>query len=211
VGGLALVALLAVFAVGGRILLSTPPDPTPATTPTAPPVTAPSTTLPSPRATPLATAPPAITTTTTTTTPPRAVAAPPPAAPASNAAAASAARSERIRVYCEAKLEPSFFKKASAKDVADSARDLVEALGRRGGLDLAPTRGDADAVVQVLERGRDPAVIGMRKVRVRVVLGSDSVELSGQDGMTGFNTWSGAANGAAKQIEMWLHARRGAQ
>ena len=47
--------------------------------------------------------------------------------------------------------------------------------------------------------------------RVRVVLGGESVELSGQDGMTGFNTWSGAANGAATQIEMWLHARRGAQ
>jgi hypothetical protein len=209
-GGLAFVALVGVLAVGGRFLLSTPPEPTPAATPAAAmPSAAPATTFPtarpavaarepSPRATPLASAPP------------RPAATPPPAAvPVSTAAAAPAARSERIRVYCEAKLEPSFFKKTSAKDVADSAKDLVEALAKRGSLDLAPTRGDADAVVQVLERGRDPAVIGMRKVRVRVVLGSDSVELSGQDGMTGFNTWSGAANGAAKQIEMWLHARRG--
>ena len=58
---------------------------------------------------------------------------------------------------------------------------------------------DWDAVEEVVRIG----------TRLRVVLGSDSVELSGQDGMTGFNTWSGAANGAAKQVEMWLHARRG--
>ncbi len=56
----------------------------------------------------------------------------------------------------------------------------------------------------MLERGREPAVIGMRKVRVRVVLGRESVELTGQDSMTGFNTWSGAAKGAAKQVESWL-------
>ncbi len=59
----------------------------------------------------------------------------------------------------------------------------------------------------MLERGREPAVIGMRKVRVRVVLGDQSVELTGQDSMKGFNTWSGAANGAAKQVESWLKGR----
>jgi hypothetical protein len=61
----------------------------------------------------------------------------------------------------------------------------------------------------VLERGRDPALIGMRKVRVRVVLGRESVELTGQDSVTSFNTWSGAANGAAKQVESWLKGRLG--
>ena len=91
--------------------------------------------------------------------------------------------------------------------MSDSLKDLVEAIRKRGALELVPSRSGADAVVQVLERGREPAVIGMRKVRVRVVLGRESVELTGQDGMTGFNTWSGAANGAAKQVESWLRGR----
>jgi hypothetical protein len=47
----------------------------------------------------------------------------------------------------------------------------------------------------------------MRKVRVRVVVGRESVEFAGQDGMTGFNTWSGAANGTAKRVESWLKDR----
>jgi hypothetical protein len=47
----------------------------------------------------------------------------------------------------------------------------------------------------------------MRKVRVRVALGRESVELTGQDSMKGFNTWSGAAKGAAKQVEAWLEKR----
>jgi hypothetical protein len=50
----------------------------------------------------------------------------------------------------------------------------------------------------------------MRKVRVRVILGDQSVELSGQDSVASFNTWSGAANGAAKQVESWLMGRLGA-
>jgi hypothetical protein len=47
----------------------------------------------------------------------------------------------------------------------------------------------------------------MRKLRVRVVLGDRSVELTGQDSLKGFNTWSGAAKGAAKQVESWLKGR----
>ncbi len=116
------------------------------------------------------------------------------------------ARSGPIRVYCEAKLEPALFRKTGPKDVADSLKDLKEAIAERRALELAP-RYEAEAVVQVLERGREPAVIGMRKVRVRVVLGRESVELAGQDSMTGFNTWSGAAKGAAKQVESWLVGR----
>jgi hypothetical protein len=112
-------------------------------------------------------------------------------------------------VYCEAKLEPVQFRKTGEKDVADSLKDLLEAIAKRDRLEIAPTRNEADAVVQVLERGREPARIGMRKVRVRVLLGGESVELTGQDSMTSFNTWSGAAGGAAKQIEAWLARRLG--
>jgi len=116
------------------------------------------------------------------------------------------AASGRFRVYCEAKLEPVLFRKTDSKDVADSLKDLKAAIAKRGLLEVVG-RDEADAVVQVLERGREPAVIGMRKVRVRVVLGRDAVELTGQDGMASFNTWSGAANGAAKQVEAWLTTR----
>lgn len=119
------------------------------------------------------------------------------------------ARAGKTRVFLEAKLEPVLFKKTKSKDVTDSLEDLVEAIRKRGVLELAATRGEADAVVQVLERGREPAVIGARKLRVRVLLGRDSVELAGQDSLTGFNTWSGAANGAAKRVEAWLAARLG--
>ena len=128
-----------------------------------------------------------------------------------SAAPPARVRSGPIRVYCEAKLEPVLFRKTGRKDVDDSLKDLEEAFAKRGALDLARTRAEADAVVQVLERGREPAVIGMRKVRVRVVIGRESVELAGQDGMTGFNTWSGAANGAAKQVESWLKDRLAAR
>jgi serine/threonine-protein kinase len=118
------------------------------------------------------------------------------------------ARTGKIRVYCEARLEPVLFRKAGRKDVTDSLKDLEEAIAKHGILEVVP-RDEADAVVQVLERGRDPALIGMRKVRVRVVLGRESVELTGQDSVTSFNTWSGAANGAAKQLESWLKGRLG--
>lgn len=116
------------------------------------------------------------------------------------------ARSGPIRVYCETKLEPVLYQKTGQKDVADSLRDLKEAIAERNALELVP-RYEAEAVVQVLERGREPAVIGMRKVRVRVVVGRESVELTGQDSMKGFNTWSGAAKGAARQVESWLKGR----
>jgi serine/threonine-protein kinase len=122
------------------------------------------------------------------------------------APAVARARSGRIRVYCETKLEPVLFKNTDQKDVSDSLKDLKEAIEDRGVLQVVP-RYEEDAVVQVLERGREPAVIGMRKVRVRVVLGDRSVELTGQDSMKGFNTWSGAAKGAAKQVESWLKGR----
>ncbi len=115
-------------------------------------------------------------------------------------------RTGRIRVYCETKLEPVLFRKTAQKDVADSLADLEKAIAKRGVLEVVP-REQAEAVVQVLERGRDPAVVGMRKVRVRVVVGDESVELSGQDSVASFNTWAGAANGAAKQVESWLKGR----
>ena len=119
------------------------------------------------------------------------------------------ARSGPVRVYCEARLEPIQFRKSGQKDVSDSLKDLKEAIAKREGLALVASREEAEAVVQVLERGREPAVIGMRKVRVRVLVGRESVDLLGQDSMTGFNTWSGAAGGAAKQVEAWLARRIG--
>ncbi len=121
--------------------------------------------------------------------------------------AASRPRSGPIRVYCEAKLEPALFRKSDRQDVMDSLKDLKEAMAKRRALEVVASPAEADAVVQVLERGREPAVIGMRKVRVRVVLGDRSVELTGQDSLKGFNTWSGAAGGAAKQVESWLRSR----
>jgi len=116
------------------------------------------------------------------------------------------ARSGPIRVYCETKLEPVLYRKTGQKDVADSLQDLEKAIAERNALALV-ARSEAEAFVQVLERGREPAVIGMRKVRVRVVLGRESVELTGQDSMNGFNTWSGAAKGAARLVESWLKGR----
>ncbi len=114
----------------------------------------------------------------------------------------------RLRVFCEARLEPVLFKNTEQKDVADSLSDLRRALGKLRSLELVGAPTAADAVVQVLERGREPARIGMRKLRVRVVLGAESVELTGQDSLASFNTWSGAANGAARQVETWLASRR---
>jgi serine/threonine protein kinase len=219
------VAALAMLALAGRLLLpglfrAEHPLPTPAATlapsrpsepePTAVPTVA-------PRATPSAAVPeraaaatprpatPAPTRRPATTAP--AVASPPEAtADREHAPAPARAPGERIRVYCEAKLEPALYRKTGPKDVADSLKDLKEAIAERGVLELVP-RPEADAVVQVLERGREPAVIGMRKLRVRVVVGRESVELAGQDSMTGFNTWTGAAKGAAKQVEGWLKGR----
>ena len=114
-----------------------------------------------------------------------------------------------VRVYLEAKLEPVQFRGTEEEDVDDSLRDLEDAIATLTGLAPAATRGEADAVVQVLERGREPPVIGMRKLRVRVLAGRESVELVGQDSLKSFNTWSGAATSAAKQIEAWLSGRLG--
>jgi len=164
------------------------PAPTPAEPTPAPPRPTPAPPEPTPAPVPVA----------TPSTQPR--------AEADTGPEAARAHSGPIRVYCETKLEPVLFRKTDQKDVADSLRDLKEAIAKRGVLEVVP-RYEADAVVQVLERGREPAVIGMRKVRVRVVLGDQSVEFSGQDSMKGFNTWSGAANGAAKQVEAWLKGR----
>ena len=44
------------------------------------------------------------------------------------------ARSGPVRVYCEAKLEAVQFRKTGAKDVADSLKDLREAIAKRDGL-----------------------------------------------------------------------------
>lgn len=147
-----------------------------------------------------------------TTPAPAALAAPAPTSPPRDRDAAPpvTARRGRIRVYCEAKLEPVFFRKTDLEDVTDSLANLQEAFLKHGVVEMADHREQADAVVQVLERGREPALIGMRKVRVRVVVGGESVELAGQDSIKGFNTWSGAANGAAKHVEAWLERRFGA-
>jgi hypothetical protein len=49
-------------------------------------------------------------------------------------------------------------------------------------------------------------VPGRRQVRVRVTAGERSFEILGRDSALGFNTWKGAAKGAAKQAEEWLQA-----
>ena len=121
------------------------------------------------------------------------------------------AAAARLRVYCEARLQPTLFKKADARGVSDSLRDLREAFLKHGVLELVETRAQADAVVQVLERGREPAVFGTCRVHVRVVVAGESAELVGHDGVASFNTWSGAAGGAARQVETWLARRFGAR
>ena len=215
------VGVLAVLVFGGAMLLSrvwpAAPSagvPSASRSPTAAPAAAPEpTATPAavPRASPRPRVPvprptPAAERSASGTTSPNEV----PAAEATRPdASVLGARSGPVRVYCEAKLEPVTFRKTGQKDVADSLKDLQEAIAKRERLELAATRAEADAVVQVLERGREPAVIGMRKLRVRVLLGGESVELTGQDGVTGFNTWSGAAGGAAKQVETWLARRLG--
>jgi serine/threonine protein kinase len=113
-----------------------------------------------------------------------------------------------FRLYCEARPRAEVFRKVKADDVADSVQDVKKAIGKRPGLTLADSPEKADAILQVLERGRTPAIVGMRQVRVRLVLGGESVELTGQDSFTGFNTWSGAAGGVADRVESWLRANQ---
>jgi hypothetical protein len=204
------VAGLAVLALALRLLVPTPsgPHPAGAVPAPAPPPSRAAEPKPDPPTTP-----PLVTAAAATVSRPAGKEALPTPAPTPEANPAPTpgpatlrASGGRIRVFCEAKLEPVLFRKADSKDVADSLKDLKEAIAEHGTLDLVP-RDEADAVVQVLERGREPALIGMRKVRVRIVLGRESVELTGQDSMRGFNTWSGAANGAAKRVEAWLKRR----
>ena len=189
------------------------PSVQPTTTPAMRPTPMPA--RPTPSATPRASLPP-VRAATPSPTPVPAPAAPAPAPATSpqdlatlykGGAAPRAKRAPgKTRVFLEAKLEPTFFRKASEKDVSDSVADLREAFEKHAKVAVVDERAAADAVVQVLERGRQPATIGARKVRVRVIVGGATVELVGQDGMTGFNTWSGAAGGAAKQVESWLAA-----
>jgi hypothetical protein len=114
---------------------------------------------------------------------------------------------DRIRVFCEAQPEPRRFRKPDPEGVRDSVADLKRALAKRAGLELVADRGRADVVLLVLERGRVPPVFGMRKVRVRAIAGDAVVDVMGQDGLTGTNSWSGAAQGALRQVEEWLNAR----
>ena len=208
--GFVVLALVGAWLLPGLLGLSPPtrpspmatatPRPAPATLASTPRPPGPAERTPEPLASP-------------TPRPPKPVAAPtsrpepdPVDAGRGSAGPPARARSGPIRVYCETSLEPVLYQKTGQKDVVDSLQDLKEAIAERNALELVP-RYEADALVQVLERGREPAVIGMRKVRVRVVLGRESVELTGQDSMKGFNTWSGAAKGAAKQVESWLKGR----
>jgi cytoskeletal protein RodZ len=203
------------------------PLPTPAVTETAPtpaPPAPPSPAAQPPTATPAVSSRPAAAAERPVAppraaTPQRAPDAPSEAAPATGATTSpydlasryrgegEPARRGKLRVYCEPSLDVVLFPNTDAKDVADSAKDLREALVKRAQVEIVPSRAQADAVVQVLERGRQPARFGMRKVRVRVAIGAESLEILGQDSAASFNTWSGAAGGAARQIEAWL-ARR---
>lgn len=197
---------------------TTRPDGTPRPeTPTAPPEVAtpePHAARQGPRTATMAPATPVATPAPSSTARPVSDEESPPATPISTpvAAAPVATLSARapvtgpVRVFCEARLEPWRFKGADAGDVADSLRDLRNALARREGIELVTSAAEAEVVVQVLERGRAPAVIGARIVRVRVVVGSRSLELEGRDAL--FNTWKGAAGGVAKQIERWIAANR---
>ncbi len=128
------------------------------------------------------------------------------AAPAAVPAPREAEVSGPFRVFCEARPRAEVFGKVKADDVSDSVKDIKKAIGKRDGLTVAESRDQADAIVQVLERGRTPPIVGMRQVRIRLVLGAESVEITGQDSFTGFNTWSGAAAGAIDRAERWLQA-----
>jgi len=111
-----------------------------------------------------------------------------------------------VRVFCEARLQREFFDKVKAEDVSDSVRDLKKAIAKKRGMELSDSRERADIVLQVLERGRRPAVVGYRQVRVRLVFAGETFEILGQDSLTGLNTWAGAAGGAAARVEDWVNA-----
>jgi hypothetical protein len=109
-----------------------------------------------------------------------------------------------VRVFCEARLQREFFDKVKPEDVSDSVQDLKKAITKKRGMELSESRERADIVLQVLERGRRPAVVGYRQVRVRLVFAGETFEILGQDSLTGLNTWSGAAGGAAARVEDWV-------
>jgi hypothetical protein len=140
---------------------------------------------------------------------------PPPATPTpgvldSSGSVANPAPARKLRVYCEAKLEPVKYKKTDEKDVRDSVRDIEKAILKRGVLDLVPAAEGADLVVQVLERGREPPVVGTCRLRVRAQYGGQTVELTGQGAFKGINTWSGAAEAAAREVEAFVGRLEGA-
>ena len=201
--GITALVLLAVATAGIVWWLSWPSSPTPApqalrspptplaTQASAPPSTAPPVSpalarLALPRPSPIAT----------------------PATPVAIASEKPAPSSGPIRIYCEARPHGEVFGKAKADGVADSVQDVKKAIAKRSSLALSDGREQADVVLQVLERGRTPALVGMRQVRVRLVTGAETVEITGQDSFTGFNTWSGAASGAVDRVESWLRANR---
>jgi serine/threonine protein kinase len=111
-----------------------------------------------------------------------------------------------VRVFCEARLQREYFDKVKAEEVSDSVRDLKKAIAKKRRMELSDSRERADIVLQVLERGRRPAVVGYRQVRVRLVFAGETFEILGQDSLTGLNTWTGAAGGAAARVEDWVNA-----
>jgi serine/threonine-protein kinase len=192
--GLALGAVLAAAIGLGVYVMTRPESPVPRRPTPVPPTT---TVLSSP-ASP---APPSVAPLASPPSTPRRV--PSSAPPSSSPAIVESLASGPIRVYCEAALHPEFFAKAKAEDVADSTRDLQKAIGHRRTLELAESRDRADIVVQVLERGRAPAVVGRCQMRVRLLFGAETFEILGQDSFAGMNTWGGAAGGAADRVETW--------
>jgi serine/threonine-protein kinase len=194
---------------------STTPEPTtvptPAATPARPPATPratpTATPLPTPSPTPLATPPPREAAPVVVAAEPETAPTPEPPPPDVPSPAASM-REGPIRVFFEAHPESRLFDETKAKDVKDTVRDLTGALDDADALVLAESRSSADAVIEVLERGKKK-VLGLpttRQVRIRVTAGGHSIELVGQDKALGFNTWKGAAKGALRDAEAWLEA-----
>jgi serine/threonine-protein kinase len=221
VGGLG--ALVAI-GLGGWLLLRGPQEPSPPDVSEGPAATEPAAS-PSPSATPAPPVPsvrPSPARVRPRPKPTAEAATPPPAEPYAEVAVtivptapdepegpgAGLPSGRRVRLFCEARLEPLRFAKADDQDVGDSLGDLKKALVEHGVVELVDAPDAADAVVQVLERGRQPAVVGLRKVRVKVTAGTEAAEFIGQS-FKSWNTWTGAANDAAKKVEAWVAARTG--
>jgi serine/threonine-protein kinase len=214
------------WAVSGRATEPQPPSPAPVAEETAPPEATPT---PSPSAPPVRKAetrrstpsPPPSPEPTPSPTAAAEASRPPEGAPAvapaeptppepeptpPEAAAVAPPREGPIRVFVTPRLEPRLFDDARAKDVEDSTRDIQGALDDMDALVLADGRATAEAVIEVLERGKKKmlGIPSTRQVRIRVTAGRDSIELLGQDKALGFNTWKGAAKGALRDAETWL-------